>query len=110
MLSHMTNRLPGSRMCSPATLPRMQMQMRGLRQRIAKGRCAAAAADPLAGINANREPSPEYLDIWQNADAVCFDVDCTVVCNDGLDLLAEFMGVSNEVEALTTQATRKSMP
>eukprot|EP00798_Chlamydomonas_sp_ICE-L_P022253 gene22253-29323_t len=48
----------------------------------------------------NRLPDPEVLEIWQAADAVCFDVDCTLVKNDGLDLLAEFMGVRDQVEAV----------
>lgn len=36
--------------------------------------------------------------------AVCFDVDCTITVNDSLDLLAEFMGKKEEVQAITNQA------
>lgn len=35
---------------------------------------------------------------------MCFDVDCTITVNDTLDLLAEFMGVGEEVAALTHKA------
>lgn len=36
-------------------------------------------------------------------------VDCTVTINDGLDLLAEFMGMTKEVEELTNQAMDGTM-
>lgn len=36
-------------------------------------------------------------------DVVCFDVDCTITVNDSLDLLAEFMGKKEAVEAITNQ-------
>ncbi|PNH08421.1 Glycerol-3-phosphate dehydrogenase [NAD(+)], partial [Tetrabaena socialis] len=51
----------------------------------------------------NTEPTDRVLSIWRKVDAVCFDVDCTVTINDSLDLLAEFMGVKEEVEALTNK-------
>uniref|UniRef100_A0A7D7L907 Glycerol-3-phosphate dehydrogenase [NAD(+)] n=1 Tax=Chlamydomonas sp. ICE-MDV TaxID=1983280 RepID=A0A7D7L907_9CHLO len=54
-------------------------------------------------------PSMEHLEIWRTADAVCFDVDCTCVKNDGLDVLAEFMGVAKEVEELTNKAMDETM-
>eukprot|EP00798_Chlamydomonas_sp_ICE-L_P022254 gene22254-29324_t len=60
-------------------------------------------------INPVREPTPNVLELWQTADAVCFDVDCTIVKNDGLDLLAEFMGAGEQVEALTKQAMDGTM-
>ena len=50
--------------------------------------------------------SPRYLDaltkeklkeIWRTADAVCFDVDSTVVQEEGIDELAEFCGVGEAV-------------
>ena len=39
----------------------------------------------------------EVQKIWQHADAVCFDVDSTVVTEEGLDELANFCGRGNEV-------------
>ena len=37
--------------------------------------------------------------VWREADAVCFDVDSTVVKIEGLDELAHFLGVAEEVKA-----------
>ena len=36
-----------------------------------------------------------------NAQAVCFDVDSTVCTYEGIDVLAEFKGVGDEVAELT---------
>ncbi|QDZ22348.1 glycerol-3-phosphate dehydrogenase [Chloropicon primus] len=47
---------------------------------------------------------PRVLDTWRRAQAVCFDVDCTVCKDDSLDALAGFLGKSEEVEAWTTKA------
>ncbi|OEU14473.1 phosphoserine phosphatase serb [Fragilariopsis cylindrus CCMP1102] len=38
------------------------------------------------------------------ADAVCFDVDSTVINEEGIDVLAEFLGKGEEVAALTAAA------
>lgn len=38
------------------------------------------------------------------ADAVCFDVDSTVIAEEGIDVLAEFLGKGEAVAALTRQA------
>ena len=35
--------------------------------------------------------------IWRSADAVCLDVDSTVITGEGLDDLAEFCGCGEEV-------------
>jgi phosphoserine phosphatase len=39
----------------------------------------------------------------RNAKAVCFDVDSTVLTGEGIDALAKFAGVEEEVVALTTR-------
>ena len=36
--------------------------------------------------------------IWRECDAVCFDVDSTVVKEEGSDGLAEFFGVGEQVK------------
>jgi len=41
---------------------------------------------------------------WQRADAVCFDVDSTVITNEGIDDLAEFCGVGEKVREMTANA------
>lgn len=42
----------------------------------------------------------DILTIWKNADAVCFDVDSTVIQNEAIDELAAFCGKSDEIKAL----------
>lgn len=39
-----------------------------------------------------------------NADAVCFDVDSTVIAEEGIDVLADYLGKGPAVAALTKQA------
>ena len=43
------------------------------------------------------------------ADAVCFDVDSTVIAEEGIDVLADFLGKGHEVAALTKQAMEGGM-
>jgi hypothetical protein len=43
--------------------------------------------------------------IWQQADAVCFDVDSTVCKDEGLDELAEYCGVGEQVRAWYEDST-----
>jgi len=35
--------------------------------------------------------------IWKTADCVCLDVDSTVILDEGIDMLAEFLGKGAEV-------------
>eukprot|EP00199_Chlamydomonas_sp_CCMP681_P002344 CAMPEP_0119107598 /NCGR_PEP_ID=MMETSP1180-20130426/11493_1 /TAXON_ID=3052 ORGANISM="Chlamydomonas cf sp, Strain CCMP681" /NCGR_SAMPLE_ID=MMETSP1180 /ASSEMBLY_ACC=CAM_ASM_000741 /LENGTH=420 /DNA_ID=CAMNT_0007093113 /DNA_START=27 /DNA_END=1285 /DNA_ORIENTATION=+ len=49
------------------------------------------------------EPPESVMARFRSADAVCFDVDCTITLNDSLDLLAEFMGVAEQVVNLTAK-------
>lgn len=42
--------------------------------------------------------------LWRSADAVCFDVDSTVIKDEGLDDLANYCGVGPQVEAMTLKA------
>ena len=51
-----------------------------------------------------RLSEPQIQRLWQQAQAVCFDVDCTVTKQDSLDDLAEFLGVGDQVAALTNAA------
>lgn len=43
-----------------------------------------------------------------NADAVCFDVDSTVIAEEGIDTLADFLGKGEAVAELTKQAMEGS--
>lgn len=42
----------------------------------------------------------EVKKIWRHADAVCFDVDSTVVQEEGIDELAKFCGKGEQVSQL----------
>ena len=50
-----------------------------------------------------REPSPAVLATWRSAKAVCFDVDSTLCTDESIDEIAAFLGVGEEVAALTSQ-------
>ncbi|BDA43327.1 probable glycerol-3-phosphate dehydrogenase [NAD(+)], cytoplasmic at C-terminar half [Coccomyxa sp. Obi] len=52
----------------------------------------------------NTAPERAVLAQWREAQAVCFDVDCTVTQQDSLDLLAEFLGRGDQVAQLTDKA------
>lgn len=45
-----------------------------------------------------------YKKIWREADAVCFDVDSTVCCDEAIDELAKYVGKSKEVSDITKSA------
>ncbi|MQL78920.1 hypothetical protein Taro_011343 [Colocasia esculenta] len=55
-------------------------------------------------------PSEEVLEIWCNADAVCFDVDSTVCLDEGIDELADFCGAGKAVAEWTARAMTGSVP
>ena len=46
----------------------------------------------------------------RSADAVCFDVDSTVITSEGIDDLAAFLGCGDKVAELTAQAMGGDMP
>nr|XP_022296623.1 phosphoserine phosphatase-like [Crassostrea virginica]XP_022296624.1 phosphoserine phosphatase-like [Crassostrea virginica]XP_022296626.1 phosphoserine phosphatase-like [Crassostrea virginica]XP_022296627.1 phosphoserine phosphatase-like [Crassostrea virginica]XP_022296628.1 phosphoserine phosphatase-like [Crassostrea virginica] len=46
----------------------------------------------------------EIRRVWAAADAVCFDVDSTLLIDEALDELAKFCGVGKEVQEWTTRA------
>uniref|UniRef100_A0ABD2WYD2 Phosphoserine phosphatase n=1 Tax=Trichogramma kaykai TaxID=54128 RepID=A0ABD2WYD2_9HYME len=47
--------------------------------------------------------------VWRLADAVCFDVDSTVITEEGIDELAKFCGKGDQVALLTKQAMQGNM-
>ncbi|XP_067010846.2 phosphoserine phosphatase isoform X2 [Anabrus simplex] len=51
----------------------------------------------------------EVRAIWKVADAVCFDVDSTVIQEEGIDELAKFCGKGEEVSKLTREAMKGKM-
>lgn len=48
------------------------------------------------------------MEMLAQADAVCFDVDSTVITEEGIDVLGEFLGKGAEIEALTKSAMEGS--
>lgn len=46
----------------------------------------------------------QVKEVWKKADCVCFDVDSTVCTDEGIDVLAEFLGVSEQVKEWTNKA------
>lgn len=54
--------------------------------------------------SAHLQPSPEVLELWRTAEAVCFDVDSTFCSDESIDEIAAFLGVGEQVAALTSQA------
>ena len=54
-------------------------------------------------------PKDQVLRLWRQAQAVCFDVDCTVTKQDALDNLGEFLGVGDQIRELTNSAMDGNM-
>jgi phosphoserine phosphatase len=73
---------------------------------------AAAAAAPASGADMMASFSKplvgnavaDAMAALATADAVCFDVDSTVIQEEGIDVLAEFLGKGAAVAALTREA------
>ncbi|KAK9278539.1 hypothetical protein L1049_028108 [Liquidambar formosana] len=74
----------------------------------------AASVQPLEAsaldLFDNTLPSKDVLELWRNANAVCFDVDSTVCLDEGIDELAEFCGAGKAVAEWTTRAMSGSVP
>lgn len=60
--------------------------------------------EPLVGQNVDAAIGS----LW-SADCVCFDVDSTVVNEEGIDVLADFLGQGEQVAAVTRQAMEGGM-
>lgn len=74
---------------------------------------AAASIEPLESSTTERFdntlPSKGELDLWRNAEAVCFDVDSTVCIDEGIDEFAEFCGAGKAVAEWTSKAMNGSV-
>lgn len=64
----------------------------------------SAALDMLVGKDVDGAMEALY-----KADCVCFDVDSTVVSEEGIDVLADFLGYGEQVAALTRKAMEGGM-
>ncbi|XP_013194863.1 phosphoserine phosphatase [Amyelois transitella] len=54
-------------------------------------------------------PQQSVQELFRTADCVCFDVDSTVIKDEGIDELAKFCGKGDEVKRLTAEAMGGSM-
>ncbi|XP_049873802.1 phosphoserine phosphatase isoform X2 [Pectinophora gossypiella] len=54
-------------------------------------------------------PQQSVQELFRTADCVCFDVDSTVIRDEGIDELARFCGKGEEVKRLTAEAMGGSM-
>lgn len=48
----------------------------------------------------NMDSSDQVRTLWRNADAVCFDVDSTVIMDEAIDEMAKYCGKGDAVAAL----------
>lgn len=71
--------------------------------------CAATrrATAPTTVTRAARclstDASAAHWRTWTACNAVCFDVDSTVITEEGIDVMAEFFGKGPEVAAITRE-------
>lgn len=65
-------------------------------------RLVSSAMAPRSSVDVGNRGA--VVVIWKAVDAVCFDVDSTVIVNEGIDELAEFCGVGQKVRDLTLSA------
>ncbi|XP_050685053.1 phosphoserine phosphatase isoform X2 [Leptidea sinapis] len=54
-------------------------------------------------------PQQSVQEVFRTADCVCFDVDSTVIQDEGIDELANFCGKGEEVKRLTAEAMGGTM-
>ncbi len=47
-----------------------------------------------------KKMNDDVKNVWRNADAVCFDVDSTVIQSEAIDELAAFCGKADQVKAM----------
>ncbi|CAN6363518.1 unnamed protein product [Urochloa humidicola] len=69
-----------------------------------------ASKDGGSAVLANRLPSKDAIATLRNADTVCFDVDSTVILDEGIDELADFCGAGKAVAEWTAKAMTGTVP
>merc|ERR1719199_789076 len=80
-----------------------------MRSSLLTARAPAAAARLYATAAVGLSPDKAMATLRQ-ADAVCFDVDSTVITKEGIDELAAYLKCGDEVAALTKAAMDGGMP
>ncbi|PSC77028.1 phosphoserine chloroplastic [Micractinium conductrix] len=68
------------------------------------GPALSTARAEAAAAGVQLQPTPELLDLLRHANAFTFDVDSTFCADESIDEIAAFLGVGEQVAALTAQA------
>jgi phosphoserine phosphatase len=92
----------GSNSLIPTVMPQIQSLVRNINTTATTG----------SKVSADSNKTKRILDakrIIQSSDIICFDVDSTVIVEEGIDELAEFCGKGEEVSNLTKEAMGGSM-
>ena len=83
------------------TMPPRRKEERGVR--------VALAMSSAPGTWSVSSPPPQVVNVLASADAWCFDVDSTFCQDESIDELAAFLGVGEQVAAVTARAMGGSM-
>jgi len=81
-----------------------------LRSSLLTARAPAMTTRLFASAALNKKTPTEAQGILRDAEAVCFDVDSTVITKEGIDELAAYLKCGDEVAALTKAAMDGGMP
>ncbi|CAN6363520.1 unnamed protein product [Urochloa humidicola] len=69
-----------------------------------------ASKDGSSAVLAKCLPSKDAIAMLRDADAICFDVDSTVILDEGIDELADFCGAGKAVAEWTAKAMTGTVP
>jgi phosphoserine phosphatase len=100
---------------SPLIMPQIQTMVRNITTTTTPSNVASTTGSvksPTSTSAGDSNKSKRVLEakrIIQSADIVCFDVDSTVIREEGIDELAEFCGKGEEVSNLTKEAMGGAM-
>jgi len=83
---------------------------RHLPSALARRMTSSSSSSSSIHSNETGRDIPAAKEALRNADCVCFDVDSTVVQEEGIDVLADFLGKGEQVAALTKQAMEGGLP
>lgn len=94
---------------SPIVMPQIQTIVRNITTTTPSSTVVTGSKSSAGGIDNKCKRVLEAKRIIQSADIVCFDVDSTVIVEEGIDELAEFCGKGEEVSNLTREAMGGAM-
>jgi phosphoserine phosphatase len=93
----------------PIVMPQIQTIVRNITTTTPTSVVSTGSKSSAGGIDSKSKRVLEAKRIIQSADIVCFDVDSTVIVEEGIDELADFCGKGEEVSNLTREAMGGSM-